>query len=192
MRDKNFPIVLYWIAGGIPTHDDRVAAAAFGPGVRFRNADHDTKDGSQEECDYVAGPDIPTRYTDEHSTLRKPAAVPYTEWMQRKMDMVQRGLAKPGDEQTVKVAQHGGPDGKGGTLPPKIVEVAPSLGINRPANAPAPNGGKATDEFGFTRPGMPGYRDPGASQGAGNASPAPAGGDPFAKPADDPFAAPAK
>lgn len=160
---KNFPIILYWVKDGVMTSDDVKAAAVLGPGVRPRNANFDTKDGAMEECDYVAGPDIPPRYTDPDSIHRKPAAIPYVDWMARKQAMTEKGMATPATEATQTVMVHGGPDGKGGTLPPRKVTIAAGhAGANRPGNAAGPSD---ADQFGFLKPGAPGYVDPAQSHG---------------------------
>ena len=84
------PTVLYWIDGAHVTPEHQKDAFKYGPNVRFRNAQHDTKDGFLEPHDYVAGPAIPARYTDATVKLqggaevpnpnRREMAVPFAEW----------------------------------------------------------------------------------------------------------------
>jgi hypothetical protein len=58
------PVVLFFLAGMVPTDDERDEAAKYGPGVKFRNSlmvNNDTSTSAVEECDFVAGK-VPERY----------------------------------------------------------------------------------------------------------------------------------
>ena len=75
------PNVLYWIDGPIITPEQQQDAFQYGPNVKIRNAQHDTKDGALEPHDAVAGPAIPERYTRDDSVHKRPLAKPYADWL---------------------------------------------------------------------------------------------------------------
>lgn len=57
--------ILFWLAGDVPTREERLSALRFGPGVSFRNALHVPSVGALEDCDGVTALDaatIPPRY----------------------------------------------------------------------------------------------------------------------------------
>ena len=102
------PTVLYWIASSVPTPEQIQDSMQYGTNVRIRNADHDTKDGALEAHDYVAGPDIPKRYTDDTivdkmgatvpNPFKRPMAIPFTQWLSENMPTVDdvRAKKRPG------------------------------------------------------------------------------------------------
>jgi hypothetical protein len=61
---QRVPRVLYFIAGMVPTDEQKNDAARFGPNVGIRNALQVATLAMSplEECDAVAGPDVPDRY----------------------------------------------------------------------------------------------------------------------------------
>lgn len=68
-RNPKKPLILYFIAGMVPTHADKVDAATLPYKVSFRNARMIDPEHPLEPCDLVAG-DVPPSYA------KIPRAVP--------------------------------------------------------------------------------------------------------------------
>lgn len=61
-RSTSSPKILYFLAGMVPTQDERDDAAQYGP-VMFRNRNYVSSTHSLEPCDFVAGA-VPSLYDD--------------------------------------------------------------------------------------------------------------------------------
>lgn len=58
---KNYPRILYFINGAMPSDEAQEVAETYGPNVAFRNANFVPSSGALEKCDGVAG-EVPETY----------------------------------------------------------------------------------------------------------------------------------